>query len=108
VIVQDQRSKAYQLLTVGDPTVVASLCNEAWQGENSTILPFSSADRTRILETSNDWKLGDLDVYAFSYTPLPQTFEQLLQRESIKGAGKELTVSASDLCSPLLQQIGFI
>jgi hypothetical protein len=98
VIVQDQRSKAYQLLTVGDPTVVASLCNEAWQGENSTILPLSSADRTRILETSNDWKLGDLDVYAFSYTPLPQTFEQLLQRESTKGAGKHLTVSTLRWC----------
>jgi len=90
VIVQDQRSKAYQLLTVGDPKVVVSLCHEAWQGENSTILPLSSADRKRILETCNDWKLGDLDVYAFSYTPLPQTFEQLLQRESGKGTGKQM------------------
>ena len=92
VIVQDQRSRAYHLLTVGDPTVVISLCQEAWQGENSTILPLGAADRKRILETSNDWKLGDLDVYAFSYTPLPQTFEQVLQIENEKGVGGHLKV----------------
>jgi hypothetical protein len=33
VIVEDIRSKAYQLLTVGDPSVVIGLCNEAWQGK---------------------------------------------------------------------------
>ena len=98
VIVQDQRSRAYHLLTVGDPTVVISLCQEAWQGENSTILPLSAPDRKRILETSNDWKLGDLDVYAFSYTPLPQTFEQVLQIESKKGAGGHLKVSVRSFC----------
>jgi magnesium-transporting ATPase (P-type) len=73
VIVRDNRSKAYQLLTVGDPRVVTALCQEAWQGENSTILPLSSTDRQSILATSNDWTLADLDVAAFSYTPLPQT-----------------------------------
>jgi hypothetical protein len=88
VIVQDRRSKAYQLLTVGAPRVVTALCQEAWQGENSTILPLSATDRQSILDTSNDWNLADLDVAAFSYTPLPQTLEASLLRES-SGATKK-------------------
>mmetsp|Transcript_20940 Transcript_20940/g.23211 ORF Transcript_20940/g.23211 Transcript_20940/m.23211 type:complete len:1321 (-) Transcript_20940:439-4401(-) len=76
VIVKDSRSDAYQLLTVGDPKVVTRMCHEAWQGENSTILPLTSYDRATILETSDSWKLGDLDVEAFSYAPIPHTFEQ--------------------------------
>lgn len=75
VIVQDSRSGAYQLLTVGDPKVVTRMCHEAWQGENSTILPLTSHDRSTILETSDSWKLADLDVEAFSYAPIPHTFE---------------------------------
>ena len=78
VIVEDSRSGACQLLTVGDPTVVTSLCNEAWQGEISTILPLGSADRRTIVETTNSWKLGDLDVAAFSYSPVPHTMAQRL------------------------------
>jgi hypothetical protein len=27
------------------------------------------------METSNSWKLGDLDVAAFSYAPVPLTIE---------------------------------
>lgn len=75
VIVQDNRSGAFQLLTVGDPIVVSRMCHEAWQGENSTILPLTSYDRSTILETSDSWKLADLDVEAFSYAPIPHTFE---------------------------------
>lgn len=77
-IVQDSRSGAYQILTVGDPAVVASVCNEAWQGEISTILPLGATDRQTILDTTNSWKLGDLDVSAFSYSPVPRTFENLI------------------------------
>lgn len=75
VIVQDKRSGAYQLLTVGDPKVVTRMCHEAWQGESSTILPLTSYDRSTVLETSDSWKLADLDVEAFSYAPIPHTFE---------------------------------
>ncbi len=75
VIVQDNRSGAFQLLTAGDPIVVSRMCHEAWQGENSTILPLTSYDRSTILETSDSWKLADLDVEAFSYAPIPHTFE---------------------------------
>lgn len=75
VIVRDSRSNSNQLLTVGDPDVVLSLCNEAWQGEASTILPLTLKDRQTIADTSRDWKLGDLDVVAFSYAPLPHTFK---------------------------------
>lgn len=75
VIVKDSRSGAYQLLTVGDPNTVTRMCHEAWQGENSTILPLASHDRSTILETSDSWKLADLDVEAFSYAPIPHTFE---------------------------------
>jgi hypothetical protein len=78
VIVQDSRTKACQLLSVGDPRVVCSLCNEAWQGEISTILPLAAADRQTIIETTNNWKLADLDVAAFSYTPVPHTLESRL------------------------------
>lgn len=77
-IVQDNRSGAYQLLTVGDPKVVTRMCHEAWQGENSTILPLASQNRATILETSDNWKLADLDVEAFSYAPIPHTFEARL------------------------------
>lgn len=75
VILQDSRSGAYQLVTVGDPRVVTRMCQEAWQGESSTILPLAAQDRKTILDTSNSWKLADLDVAAFSYTPIPHTFE---------------------------------
>jgi hypothetical protein len=78
VVVEDKRSKAYQLLTVGDPRVVAGLCHEAWQGENSTILPFNAADRRGILDTSTNWALADLDVAAFAYSPVPRTLESRL------------------------------
>jgi hypothetical protein len=78
VIVKDSRTMAYQLLTVGDPEVVTTMCNEAWQGEISTILPLGSADRRNIIDTTNDWKLADLDVTAFSYSPVPHTLETRL------------------------------
>ena len=78
IVVEDKRSKAYQLLTVGDPRVVAGLCDEAWQGENSTILPFNTADRRAILEASMNWALADLDVAAFAYSPVPRTLETRL------------------------------
>ena len=78
VIIKDERSNAYQLLTAGDPEVVTTLCHEAWQGENSTILPLAAGDRATILETSRSWKLADLDVMAFGYTPIPHTVEKRL------------------------------
>lgn len=84
IVVEDARSKAYQLLTVGDPRVVTGLCHEAWQGENSTILPLNAKDRQFILETSRNWALSDLDVAAFAYSPVPRTIETRL-----KGAAKE-------------------
>lgn len=84
VIVQDQRTNAYQLLTVGDPHVVTNQCNEAWQGEISTILPLTAIDRRTIMETTNSWKLADLDVAAFSYSPVSSTQEKRLSHESAK------------------------
>lgn len=83
VVVQDNRSKAYQILTVGDPKVVTGLCYEAWQGEISTILPLTPGDRQTILETANDWKLGDLDVAAFAYSPIPRTVESLIDQDNL-------------------------
>ena len=84
VIVKDSRSGGYQLLTVGDPQVVLKLCNEAWQGEISTISPLGSDDRKTILESSKAWKLADLDVAAFSYAPLPLNLEQRLVEGSLR------------------------
>ena len=81
VVIEDSRTKAYQLLTVGDPVIVMKLCNEAWQGEISTILPLAASDRNTIIDTSNSWKLADLDVAAFSYTPVPRTLETQLSAE---------------------------
>lgn len=82
IILEDSRTKAFQLLTVGDPAIVTKLCNEAWQGEISTILPLAAIDRQTIIETTNNWKLADLDVAAFSYTPVPHTLETQLSTES--------------------------
>jgi hypothetical protein len=82
VIVRDTRTLAYQLLTIGDPDVVTNLCTEAWQGEISTILPLAASDKQKIIETSNNWKLADLDVAAFCYAPLPHNLENLLSEES--------------------------
>ena len=91
IIIQDHRSKAYQLLTVGDARIVADCCSDAWQGENSTISPLSAADRNTILETSKNWSLSDLDVAAFSYTPVPNTLE-----ERIGGASRLKDKSSLD------------
>jgi hypothetical protein len=84
VIVQDSRSGGFQLLTVGDPQVVTELCSEAWQGEIATISPFGADDRQTVLQSSEAWKLADLEVTAFSYTPLPQSLEILLQDGSLQ------------------------
>lgn len=73
VFVQDSRSGADQVLTVGDARIVTELCPDWWQGENSTISPLTSSDRKIINETSKNWMLSDLDVVAFSYAPLPYT-----------------------------------
>ncbi|KAL7555548.1 hypothetical protein ACA910_013029 [Epithemia clementina (nom. ined.)] len=81
VIVKDNRTGAYQLLTVGDPHVVANLCTEAWQGEISTILPLGQIDRQTIEETSRNWKLADLDVAAFGYAPVPHSMEKRLKED---------------------------
>jgi len=72
------------LLTVGDPHVVASLCNEAWQGEISTILPLGQMDRQTIADTSRNWKLADLDVAAFGYAPVPHSLEKRLKEEEYR------------------------
>jgi hypothetical protein len=72
VVIQDKRSKAYQLLTVGDARVVTDICSDSWQGESITSL--SPTDRATILENSNTWSLADLDVTAFSYAPIPYAF----------------------------------
>lgn len=71
VIIEDQRSHAYQLLTVGDARLLTEYCSDSWIGEDSTITPLSQADKKTILETSKIWSLADLDVQAFSYAPLP-------------------------------------
>jgi hypothetical protein len=70
------------------------MCHEAWQGENSTILPLAAHDRATILETSNSWKLADLDVEAFSYAPIPHTFETICsenesQKSKVRGNMKQ-------------------
>jgi hypothetical protein len=70
VIIEDQRSHAYQLLTVGDARLLTEFCSDSWIGEDSTITPLSQADKKTILETSKTWSLADLDVQAFSYAPL--------------------------------------
>jgi hypothetical protein len=87
IVVQDRRSGAYQLVTVGDPHVVTRMCHEAWQGKNSTILPLAAHDRATILETSNSWKLADLDVEAFRYAPIPHTFETICSENESKTVG---------------------
>lgn len=98
VIVQDSRTGAYQLLTVGDPRIVTRMCQQAWQGENATILPLTAHDRATILETSNGWKLGDLASTAFSYSPIPPTFDMRIrdsEQKSRKASKKAWSSSQS-------------
>ena len=98
VIIQDKRSKSYQLLTVGDPHTVIKLCADAWQGENSTISPLELMDRQMILDTCNNWSMADLDVTAFSYAPVPYTFENGIGYANAKtGHGVKTTVSEFNL-----------
>ena len=47
-------------------------------------------DKRTILDTSDNWRLGDLDVAAFSYSPVPHTWEQRLL-----GVGKRLSSTVS-------------
>jgi len=82
VIVKDSRSGSHQLLTVGEASVVAELCGDSWQGENSTIMPLSQADRRSIIDASNNWKLADLDVAVFSYAPVPHTSEERIEKKN--------------------------
>lgn len=82
VVVQDNRTSSYQLLTVGEASVVAELCGDSWQGENSTIMPLSQADRRSIIDASNNWKLADLDVAVFSYAPVPHTSEERIEEKN--------------------------
>ena len=76
VIIHDKRSKACQLLTVGEATIVSELCSDAWQGEHSTIKPLAAVDRKAIIEASKNWNLADLDVAVFSYAPVPHFAQQ--------------------------------
>lgn len=96
VIVQDRRSRGYQLLTVGDPRVVTELCQEAWQGENSTILPLSATDKKSILDTSSNWSLADLDVAAFCYSPVPHTLDHRIGGVAKRNANG-ITVSSDEV-----------
>lgn len=105
MMIKDARSNAYQLLTAGDPSVVTSLCHEAWQGENSTILPLASADRATILDTSRSWKLADLDVTAFSYSPVPYTVEKRLGTDSPQESKVRIKSSTGAHCFLLIDMV---
>ncbi len=84
MIIKDHRSRAYQLLTVGDAQVVTDICSESWQGESIT--PLSVKDRNIILENNNAWSLADLDVTAFSYAPIPYSYGE---KFAVQHPGKE-------------------
>ena len=75
VIVQDDRSNAFQLLSVGEAELSVNNCSQLWQGETSTIIPMSAFDRKNILDTAKNWILEDLNVLAFTYSPVPYAFE---------------------------------
>jgi hypothetical protein len=89
VVVKDARTQAYHLLTAGDARVVTDICSDAWQGE--TITPLSVSDRTMILENSKNWSLADLDVTAFSYAPIPYTYDKKFAVQNLGTRGSEST-----------------
>ena len=90
MIIKDNRSHAYQLLTVGDARVVTDLCSECWQGE--IITPLTIKDRKMILENNNAWSLADLDVTAFSYAPIPYSSGE---KFAVQRSGKQHHKSAN-------------
>jgi hypothetical protein len=75
VVVQDDRSNAFQLLSVGEAELSVNNCSQLWQGETSTIIPMSAFDRKNIMDTAKNWILEDLNVLAFTYSPVPYAFE---------------------------------
>ena len=82
ILIKDNRSGAYQLLTVGDARVITDFCSDAWQGGISTITPLSASNRKEIHETCKSWELEDLDITAFSYAPIPRLHEQKIGQTS--------------------------
>lgn len=101
VVVQDDRSDAFQLLSVGEAELSVNNCSQLWQGETSTIIPMSAFDRKNLLDTAKNWILEDLNVVAFTYSPVPYAFEDwrgkegvvyLVHREGGKGADRKSVV----------------
>eukprot|EP00557_Chaetoceros_sp_GSL56_P002710 CAMPEP_0176498374 /NCGR_PEP_ID=MMETSP0200_2-20121128/12282_1 /TAXON_ID=947934 /ORGANISM="Chaetoceros sp., Strain GSL56" /LENGTH=1374 /DNA_ID=CAMNT_0017896567 /DNA_START=206 /DNA_END=4326 /DNA_ORIENTATION=+ len=89
VVVKDARTQAYNLLTAGDARVVTDICSDTWQGE--TITPLSAIDRATILENSKNWSLADLDVTAFSYAPIPYTYDKKFAVQNVGMRGNAAT-----------------
>ncbi|GMH87441.1 hypothetical protein TrST_g12955 [Triparma strigata] len=75
VIIEDSRSKTFQMLSVGEAELAINKCSQLWEGETSTIFPLSPIDRKAVLDTARNWILEDLSVVAFTYAPIPYTFE---------------------------------
>ena len=75
VVVQDDRSNTFQMLSVGEAELSVNKCSQLWQGETSTIIPMSAIERKGILDTAKNWILEDLNVVAFTYAPVPYAFE---------------------------------
>ena len=63
------------MLSVGEAELAINKCSQLWEGETSTIFPLSPIDRKAVLDTARNWILEDLSVVAFTYAPIPYTFE---------------------------------
>ncbi|CAM9295439.1 unnamed protein product, partial [Chrysoparadoxa australica] len=76
VVVEDRRSRALQLFSRGNPKLVLDMCPDYWDGSTISAIPASL--RRAIIDMHQQWSLEDLDVVAFSYSPVPYTVQPLL------------------------------
>jgi hypothetical protein len=82
VLLEDKRPTApLQLLCRGDLAYSLARCVDFWDG--GSISPLSDADRRAILSMHAKCGLEDLDVVAFTYTPVDRRLEDLLGRPAL-------------------------
>ena len=64
-VIEDRRSSALQLMSVGEVRRILSNCTEYWDGAD--IMPLVDDVRKSLLDTHQQWNLADCDATACAY-----------------------------------------
>ena len=65
VVIEDRRSSALQLMSVGEVRRIVSSCTEYWDGAD--IMPLVDDARKSLLDQHQQWNLADMDVAACKF-----------------------------------------